>query len=792
MASALSLILGGLQLIAGIALILTGIGAGIGLKLVISGGLSLLSQLMANNTGRGGLKNSLRYGFDNLSNGAREGGPKPIIYGTETVAPQWISTNLIQEGDTQTLLLLGMIGEGEIDHVSQVTLNDVPIESLPGASYETRMGTATQTAIKDFNQIGAAYDVGKRLSNDDGTSQHAAEVATYAMKAQGDALVLALTWPGGLYKVDNNNNLDSDTVGLKVEYKRVSEPDSAYGPFVLPTPLPGDWYSDGTAGIWKTKAKTQAPLRRQIRLNFASKDAYSVRVTGTTSDGQSGTGSHVRVPTLTSIIEVVNDTRTYPYVALIGIRCPASSQMSGSLPRVKCVVRGRKVLIGPSYASEVYSDNPIWCLRDAILSTRYGLGKRFTSADIDATSWEAAAAECDVTVAPPNRPAEALHMLGLVVDTKGAFREWAGYMLSTCRGTLYESNGTLKIARDKAGASSAPFDSRAAYSTRPNIIAGPVDQGGQNTLLVHQLEDTQRPTGIRVRYTDREKAFQQRIATVTDVRIDVGAITSGPFVVGEKIKGATSGAIGWVTASYANGEHWIGYAQDGAGAAFVTGEVISAVDGTASCTSSSAPYAPTPDRWLDVQLFGCTRLTAAIREGRYLLNTAQRRNLFATFGMFLGDVNVEVGDIIDVSCDWLPWTNKKFTVLTTSRDFDGQGQIHAREYDADAYAAPFDPIPLEYAFTAGGAPPLIPGFDEIYYGSDKPDPTPATSPTSTTSSTPATPPGAGTPTTTGTVSPAPSPPPAATPAPAASASGTKVTTGNQWTFAQLKARGGKK
>ena len=70
-----------------------------------------------------------------------------------------------------------------------------------------------------------------------------------------------------------------------------------------------------------------------------------------------------------------------------------SNELNGK-PSVSCLVKGRKVYdIRTGIAA--YSTNPALCLRDFLLSKRYGLGKWFTADMLDTDSWIEAADYCD-------------------------------------------------------------------------------------------------------------------------------------------------------------------------------------------------------------------------------------------------------------------------------------------------------------------------------------------------------------------------------------------------------------
>lgn len=739
MASLTNLIVGGIQLIAGVFLLASGVASGIGLKLVLSGGLSLIASFMGSKTGRSGWKSSPTYGFDSLSNAAQDGSPIPIVYGEHLIAPAIISLNLKTEGGQQTLYALCAVCEGEIDSIHTVRLNDTPIESFTGASYETKLGTSSQTAVGGFEQIGTAYEAGTRLNKDD---SH-----VHTMRGAADEVVLAFVWPGGMSKINDEGATESANVGIKIEYRDPSAADSAYAAFPIPTGGQGDWYADKQAGIWKTEAKTRSALRRQLRLVLDGADGrpgtgpWYIRVTGTIDDGS----TKIRVPTLASVVEIQNDTRTYANTALLALKLPASEQLSGSVPRITCVVKGRKVY-DPRTGTTAWSQNPILCVRDLLLSSSYGLGGWLSSTDIDdgvGGSWRTAADECEDGVIPPGaKDAEDRHELDYVVDVRAEAGDHLTQILATCRATLFQAEGKLRVVRDKAGTSARSFEARLTASTanRRNIL----DADGRSTLTSRVLDSTQQWNAVRVRYTDRGQGWKQRVVEVKDQWATIGAVTSGPFQAGEKLTFASGDTkvVGRCSRTTATGAASLPFVQTPIAAAPASGWTVTGATSGASATLTGAPAYATPEKALEIQLYGITRRSQVVREARYHLTRAQKTPVFASWGVFLGDLDVLPGDVVDVSADHFAWTSKNFTILTTGFDADGQGAVEAREYDADVYVDSFDegrPDVPAAAPSGGVTPPAdsTPPADPAPAAGNPPATTPTTPPAPTPAPAPA-------------------------------------------------------
>ena len=700
-----NILLGGLQLIAGGILLATGLGGGLGVKLLLSGALTLITSFLSPKTGGGGWKSSPTYGWDSFGNTVTDGSPVPIVYGENVVRPSIVSVNL-KTGDKgeQILYLLLLVCAGEIEAINSIRLDDTPIGSFPSAVATTRLGTSTQTALPDFNQVGHAYDIATAL-------EHGGAGHVYEMQDTADELVLALAWEGGLYRINDNGNVDDTTETLFVEYKAVGAADSTYKPLSPGTEDKAVWrLASGKAGTWATDGKTTAAIRKQIRLRFdgvtgrPARGRYTVRVRSDTA----AKSDRVRKATLRGAIEVVADSRTYAGYAMLGLKLPATDQLNGRIPQVTCVVKGRKVY-DPRTGTTAWSQNPVLCARDLLLDATHGLGEYITSSDLHegvGESWRTAADACDVTTTPPgSSAAEARFQLDYVLDAFAPAADHIQQMLQTCRATLYMGDGQLRIGRDASGASVRSFEGRvsASSSNRRNILD---DSGGRSTLAVKPLDASARPTVVRVQYLDRLQGYEHRTVEIRDTYINVGAISGGPFTAGEKIKGTTSQAIGRLTYAAANGGQYLTYTQDDNATAFVTGETLTGLTSGASCTSASAPYSASPERPQEVNLFGITRRSQAIREARYLLQRAHRTPVFVTFGVGPGDLDLVPGDVIDVSVDTPAWDGKKFTVLSSGFDANGVGIVEAREYDIDAYLEHVDTTLVDTLyFTPGGAVP---------------------------------------------------------------------------------------
>ncbi len=120
-------------------------------------------------------------------------------------------------------------------------------------------------------------------------------------------------------------------------------------------------YKKRSTDVWSDpveyslRAKTRNPLRRVNKIVFPEPGQYDIRITKTAG----GAGlTHVSDMTLQSIDEIVDQTLTYANTALLGVKILATSQLNGNIPNftteVSCSINQPQIMNG---ASEVDWDD---------------------------------------------------------------------------------------------------------------------------------------------------------------------------------------------------------------------------------------------------------------------------------------------------------------------------------------------------------------------------------------------------------------------------------------------------
>lgn len=288
--------------------------------------------------------------------------------------------------------ILIALGEGEFAGGltgKDIYLDGTPLENADGSqnfsgvAWEFRPGTQAQSYIQGIPGTENEISVGTEVS-----SQTA---WTHTFKnTQLSAVRVRLKWPSLMKQED-----DGDVVGNTVKYAIDLQTDGGAWQTVLETAVSGKT----TSGYERSHRidLPQAGSTWTLRLRKISPDANSVKIGD--------------VMTLQSYTEVIDAKLRYPHTALLYIEFD-SSQFNGSIPQISCEPRGRVIRVPDNYNPETreytgtwtggfkwaWTDNPAWIYYDIVVSDRFGLGDRLTSANISKWALYPIAQYCDQLV----------------------------------------------------------------------------------------------------------------------------------------------------------------------------------------------------------------------------------------------------------------------------------------------------------------------------------------------------------------------------------------------------------
>ncbi|MCM7821106.1 phage tail protein [Enterobacter hormaechei] len=321
--------------------------------------------------------------------------------------------------------ILVALGEGEF--AGQLTAKDIYLDgtalensdgsqNFSGVTWEFRPGTQAQDYIQGIPGTENEISVGTEVSSE------TAWTHTFT-NTQLSAVRLRLKWPT-LFKQQDNGDL----VGYSINYVVELQTDGGSWQKVLDTNVTG---------------KTTSGYERSHRIDLPKAGStWTIRLRKITADANSAKIGDTM--TLQSYTEVIDAKLRYPNTALLYIEFD-SSQFNGSIPQIACEPRGRVIRVPDNYDPETrtysgtwlgtfkwaWTDNPAWIFYDLVVSDRFGLGDRLTTANIDKWTLYQVAQYCDQ----------------MVPDGKGGSGTEPRY---TCNVYIQERNDAYTVLRDFA------------------------------------------------------------------------------------------------------------------------------------------------------------------------------------------------------------------------------------------------------------------------------------------------------------------------------------------------------
>ena len=190
-----------------------------------------------------------------------------------------------------------------------------------------------------------------------------------------------------------------------------------------------------------------------------------------------------------------------------------SNELNGN-PSVSCLVKGRKVYDIRNNMT-AYSTNPALCLRDFLLSKRYGLGKWFTAEMLDTDSWIEAADYCDEQITfldgQGAKVTAKRYELNMIIDSKRTGLEWVQEILANFCGYLVYSGGKLKLKIEKQTPVSYKFTDDNCFDLKISPLALSETPNRYEVTIIDPLNNWSAVKCICDDYADQKE--RQRIVT---------------------------------------------------------------------------------------------------------------------------------------------------------------------------------------------------------------------------------------------------------------------------------------
>jgi len=516
------------------AQVLTGIGTG----LVLSGVSSLLADTPQNATGDG---QSIFRGGKNITT---EGGPIPLVYGRTRTGSVIINFGieneivvnpddlaLLEEFDTeeheQMIKAMHLISSGPIRGLSSSALDSIYLDNTLLSDGFTEVlaeeftGTATQPKAVGFDGIESTVNVDVPLDDDD------PKVRT--LNGDKNAARVAIQFPQGLRK-EKDGSTYGTTVGFDIDVKLASEPDTAW---TRVHERNIRWKK--LTGAYERSYRVQAPLN-------PSSEPWQIQVTRNSSrsngDGRwEGSGRHYNTARWSRVVEIIEETSSYPNSAYIALRIP-SDEVGQAVKAVTFDIDGRLVKVPSNYDPDArtysgawdgtfsptlkWSNNPAWVIYDLLTNVQDGLGERVQQSDVDIYSFYDAGVYADGLVSDGNGGTEPRYSFNGVISSDQAATTVLSNVAASMRANIVAVNGIIKLIHDHP------------RSTVFNLTTSDVLSEGFNT---QSTEASGIHTEVIVKWNDPDRNYE--IATTT-VRNEDSFAKFGLIPISVELFGCTS------------------------------------------------------------------------------------------------------------------------------------------------------------------------------------------------------------------------------------------------------------
>lgn len=166
-------------------------------------------------------------------------------------------------------------------------------------------------------------------------------------------------------------------------------------------------------------------------------------------------------------------TGAYPKMAWLDMVFAVSNELNGN-PSVSCFVKGRKIYDTRTGETK-YSTNPAMCLRDFLLSKRYGLGKWIDSSYLDEDSFKEVADYCDEIITYKGASGQTIsckrYELNIVIDQKQPALDWITDILGNFCGFLVFSQDKLFLRVEKPENTAYKFNDSNCYDLSVSLMS---------------------------------------------------------------------------------------------------------------------------------------------------------------------------------------------------------------------------------------------------------------------------------------------------------------------------------
>ena len=460
------------------------------------------------------------YGWGELSQTNQQGIQIPYVYGTNRMSGNIINqfTDVDEDGDETLYALLGLC-DNSVDEITDIRVNNQPIEYYEGITSYTRNGYVDDAVIPYFNEVVDQTDVGSKLATD--------VARTYATNGDCEKIVVRITAPNGLYHLNDYGNPEVLLAAYKVKYKNsldstyithsvvvcghwetintnvittnfdgfVSTADNGYGKKYIfnqyVSEVQKELFISDNLDIFNAEydanAGTHDSKSYKTTIDDLPLSTYNIQVTKISDDVESSKKRSDLY--ISSYQERIKQNLIYPGIAKYAVMALATDQLSGGMPSFSCEVSNLYIynIYVPDTASWTSGSafNPAWIVYDLLVNKAGISPLKMIYEEFNA--WATWCEDSDL-------------LIGGLVVTGGNFWSEVQRISSIGRASIIRRGIKYGVFIDKA-------DTAVSHMfNNGNII--------DNTTTVTWLPKADIANAIEVEYIDPDRDYTRQVATV--------------------------------------------------------------------------------------------------------------------------------------------------------------------------------------------------------------------------------------------------------------------------------------
>ena len=368
--------------------------------------------------------------------------PIPIIYGEHRVAGNIIWQDF--SADKKYMYLLVGLGEGPIESITDVKVNDIAIGDLSGCSYDAYLGTSTQNV--DARVTGGSAEVGGlrylaylalTLKASNKLSHASLPNITCVVKGRKVAAWGGDDWVSNLL-TGNQSDVETDTTGFTADASVTMTRDTSkfrHGAASLKAVRTGGAVNG--IGTTNTSALPAYQYTVSAYVYPTATESYKIFIlfynASLAQIGNADADFALTADEWTRIFVTAAAPVSTAYAAL-KIRPVNNGTQTWYMDQFM-LYQGSGVSVWmPGQTDTGWTDNPVWGEIDLMLSLRYGAGYAESQLDLDAAN--VAAQDCDELVSGSPR-----FRLNMVIDWQEPYIETLRRMFMNHNAYVIERNG---------------------------------------------------------------------------------------------------------------------------------------------------------------------------------------------------------------------------------------------------------------------------------------------------------------------------------------------------------------